>query len=150
MATAEKILVVEDDAVVRKVLASALAAEGYTVRIVTNANDATNVIQENKPDLMILDLTLVSDGAFNGIIDGFSLLHWLNYTQTDADFPVIIHTVDTSRAVDTKATACKVFAVFRKGENIKELLKAVRRALDESKAKQAAMNAILAELNVKQ
>jgi len=131
----ERILVVEDDLVVSKVLEHTFLAEGYQVVAVADANEAMRAAQNQKPDLMILDLTLVNDSALNGILDGFSLLSWLRYTLADTDFPVIIHTAETSPQVDAHAKAWKVFAVFRKGDCMPELVKAVRAALDDYHAK---------------
>jgi DNA-binding response OmpR family regulator len=125
----KRILLVEDDPVVLKIMESRLLAEGFEVIAATDANQAMKSAQEKKPDLMVLDLTLINDTALNGILDGFGLLHWLRYTSGDTDFPVIIHTADTSPKVDLKAAACKVCAVFRKGDNLNELVKAVRKGI---------------------
>jgi CheY-like chemotaxis protein len=132
----ERILVVEDDLVVLKVLESKLVAEGYEVVAAADANEAMRAAQGQKPDLMVLDLTLFSDSALNGILDGFGLLNWLRYTLADTNFPVIIHTADISPKVDAQANACKVFAVFRKGDSLTELIAAVRKALNDHKARQ--------------
>jgi DNA-binding response OmpR family regulator len=125
----KRILLVEDDLVVLKVMESRLLTEGFEVITATDANEAMRSAHEQKPDLMVLDLTLISDSALNGIIDGFGLLHWLRYTSSDADFPVIIHTADTSSRVDIQAEACKVCAVFRKGDDLNDLVASVRKAL---------------------
>jgi DNA-binding response OmpR family regulator len=129
-----RILVVEDDQLVLKLLSSKLLEAGYEVAEASNANEAMHSAQEQKPDLMILDLTLVNDSSINGIIDGFGLLHWLRYTLADTDFPVIVHTADTSRSIDAKAGACKVFAVFRKGDSMDHLLDEVNNALKKAQA----------------
>jgi len=127
----ERILVVEDDPVVLKVLESGLRNEGYEVVCARDAHQAAQSAQEQEPDLMILDLTLVNEANLNGILDGFSLLHWMRYFLPDHDFPVIIHTGDPSPAVERHAKETGVYAVFRKGTCLSELLAAVRKALDE-------------------
>ena len=130
----EKILIVEDDPVVQKVLGARLCAENYEVICARDANQAAHLAEEGKPDLMILDLTLVNEADLNGILDGFSLLHWLRYTLGDIEFPVIIYTGDTSPAVEKHARETGVYAVFRKGQPLDVLMTAIHKALEERKA----------------
>ena len=130
----ERILVVEDDLIVRKVLESKLRAEGYEAVVVATAMEAVHAAQEKKPDLMVLDLTLVGDSDLNGILDGFSLLSWLRYTLDDSNFHVIINTADPSPSVDSRAVANNVYAVFRKERDLSALLTCIRQALDERQA----------------
>lgn len=59
-----KIVVIEDDAVMRKLFAKTLAAEGYEFHAATNAGDGLRLCAEQKPDLILLDVHL-PDG--NGI-----------------------------------------------------------------------------------
>ncbi len=126
-----RILVVEDDRVLLKVLESKLRAEGYDVICAFSSPEAMHAVQEKRPDLLILDLSLFADGQFNGLVDGFSLLNWMRYTLGDADFPVIIYTGDISPEIEARALACKVDAVFRKGDSLDLLLDAVCEALEQ-------------------
>ena len=130
----KRIIVVEDDRVVRTGLERALRANGYQVAGVSNSADAVNAVHEQKTDLMILDLGLVIDSSLNGIIDGFSLLHWLRYSLGEIDFPVIIYTSDYSPNVDRRAKESGIHSVLRKDCSLEQLLCAVRSALDDQQA----------------
>ena len=134
--SSESILIVEDDPVVIGVLESQLTAAGYKVASAASGADAIRAAVIQRPDLMILDLSLIEDGAFNGLSDGLGLLQWLRHTLPEAQFPVIIHTGDRSHRVERRARAAGVTAVFRKGDSTADILATVRAALDERAAEQ--------------
>jgi len=77
---------------------------------------------------MILDLTL--GVCVNGLRDGLSLLQWMRRALPEAAFPVIVHTSDTSPDLAERTELEGVACVFRKGTAIKDLISAVRKALD--------------------
>jgi two-component system response regulator MprA len=54
----ERILVIEDDPAILKVLQRGLSYEGYAVDIATDGRMGLNLYRENHPDLVILDLML--------------------------------------------------------------------------------------------
>jgi two-component system KDP operon response regulator KdpE len=55
---AVNILVVDDEPPIRKLLRVGLTAQGYVVREATNAATARHAVQEEAPDLIVLDLGL--------------------------------------------------------------------------------------------
>lgn len=134
----EQILIVEDDAVVIRGLETKFRNGGYKVVAATNAGDAIRATVTQQPDLMILDLTLIDGICVNGLHDGLSMLQWLRRALPEANFPVIIHTADTSFELDEKTRQFGVTGVFRKGNSTNELMAAVRKALDDRAARKAA------------
>lgn len=61
-----KILIVEDEIIIASDIKQLLQLEGYEiVGITDNADDALDLIQQEKPDLILLDILLV--GQTNGI-----------------------------------------------------------------------------------
>ena len=54
----ERILIIEDDSAILKVLQRGLAYEGYLVDIATDGRSGLNLARENHPDLVILDWML--------------------------------------------------------------------------------------------
>ena len=66
-----RILVVEDDRLLAKVLSDNLLLEGFEVARAADANSAVNVAREFMPDLIILDVMLPDRSGF----DVFSTLH---------------------------------------------------------------------------
>ena len=58
MATAPKILVVDDEANLRNLVCSYLRAEGFDVVEAANGGDAVREVQRREPDLVILDVIM--------------------------------------------------------------------------------------------
>ena len=104
----------------------------------TNAAETIRATVLQQPDLMILDLTLNDGISINGLRDGLTVLEWLRRTLPEANFPVIIHTENTSNEFEARAKALGVSAIFRKGAGAKSLMAAVQSSLEERKAKKAA------------
>ena len=117
-----------------KVLESQLKAAGYKVVAAANAAEAIRATVTERFDLMILDLTLIDGVSVNGLRDGLSLLQWMRRSLPEAAFPVIVHTADTSPDLAERPEMQGVASIFRKGTAIKDLISAVRKALDEKKA----------------
>jgi len=59
----KKILIAEDDTIIRDVLKEHLENEGYEVSLASNGREAVDIAKEEKPDLIIMDLFMpVMDG----------------------------------------------------------------------------------------
>ena len=137
--SAEKILVVEDNAVDMSLVAGRLAGAGYTVVRAISGIEAIRAARVEEPDLMVLDLTLIPEDRLNTPLwDGFSLLEWMNRVLPGAGFPVIVHTASPISAVAVQARKIGVRCVFEKGEDLEGLLSTVRDVLDERKIKKAS------------
>lgn len=115
------LLVVEDDAEMRRVVSFALRNHGYDVKEAATGADALCQVKTRSPDAMILDLGLPD-------IDGFAVTACV---RQDHDFPIIVlsargeeqHQV---RALDTGATDY-VTKPFREGELMARIRAALRR-----------------------
>jgi CheY-like chemotaxis protein len=136
--SAKHILVAEDDRSLLDLLEAYLQSQGYLVTGVTTVGEALQVIKQELPDLLLLDLTLLGDDPFAGITDGFAFLHLLRLNYPAANFPVIIHSGDDSPQTEAHAQALGVFAVLKKGCPMPDLLGAIRQALSAWSAPQAA------------
>ncbi len=68
MATKAKILIVDDDADFAKSTKMILLADGYEVIVASDGKEGLRKLQEEKPDLIILDIMMES------IFEGFSLV----------------------------------------------------------------------------
>jgi len=77
-----KILIVEDDVQTSKLVGTKLEAEGFEVEIAENGEQALEIIDEDMPDLLILDLILPG-------IDGLEVCRTLRRKH---DLPVIMLT----------------------------------------------------------
>lgn len=59
----QKVLVVDDDPIIRDMMADILEAEGYTPELVRNGQEALNILQSPQSYLVFLDLMMP---AFSG------------------------------------------------------------------------------------
>lgn len=84
-AKSEKILVVDDEPMVREVVVAYLEREGFDVDEAATGRAALKHIEESRPDLVVLDVMLPE-------IDGFSVLTKL---RRNGDIPVILLTART-------------------------------------------------------
>lgn len=87
---AKHILIVDDDALLRRSLALQLEQAGYRASTAASAEDALSLVQREPPDLILLDVGL----------PGMDGLEALKHFQRDTDVPVIFVTA-RRRELDT-------------------------------------------------
>jgi DNA-binding response OmpR family regulator len=81
----EKILVVDDHPAVVGLISDALMAQGFTVLSAENGTDGLAVIEEQDPDLVILDITMP-------VMSGLEVLRALRSKPETLYLPVILLT----------------------------------------------------------
>jgi DNA-binding response OmpR family regulator len=79
------VLLVDDDARLREIVSMALEGEGYRVRGAGSAEDALRVLDQDDPDLLILDVMLPGK-------DGFELCREI---RTRSPLPILMLTAKT-------------------------------------------------------
>jgi DNA-binding response OmpR family regulator len=84
----KRILVVDDDKDIRRLVENILTKEGFVTIGADTAADAIKKVQGSKPDMIILDLQLPDK-------DGFEVCKILRADQATRYIPVIILTVQT-------------------------------------------------------
>lgn len=89
----KKILVVEDDPAIRKVLATKLRHKGYKVVTVDNGREVLKTVAAEQPAGIILDLMLPAE-------DGMSILRTLRSPEVQYQKPVVVLTNLQSHDVD--------------------------------------------------
>lgn len=84
-AAGKKIVMVEDDIAMREIVVHKLAANGFTVKEAEDGQQGIDLILQEKPDLILLDLMLPE-------VDGFKVLETIrkNPDEKIAKAPVII------------------------------------------------------------
>ena len=82
-----KILIIEDEADMAKVVAKRLAQSGFEVVVALDAYEGVKVAHKEKPDLIILDLMLPAGG-------GLSVLKNIKMTAEIRCTPVVVLTGD--------------------------------------------------------
>ncbi len=115
-----RVLIVDDDAVVRGSLAAVLASEGYVVEEARNGIEAVTRSIEHLPHLVLLDLNMPHwDG-------------WTAFSQLDRVTPLLPVIVITARPNQyEKAVRLGVDAFMEKPLNIPILLRAIKRLTSE-------------------
>ncbi len=100
-----RVLVIEDDAVFRRGLAQMFPKTQYDVTQAENGQEACNLIEEQRPDLVICDYRL--PGA-----DGLAVLSHLRHVGLPT--PFILVTAHYSEELATLAHECGATAVCEK------------------------------------
>ncbi len=77
------ILVVEDDAFLRRLLVEKLSKEGFTIIEAANGKEALLSVSETLPLLVVLDLVMPE-------VDGFQVLEELRKNERTKNIPVIV------------------------------------------------------------
>ncbi len=122
----KKILVVEDDIVLRDVLKEKLAQKGYAVFAVEDGEQALRHIADDKPDLILLDILMPRKG-------GMEVMEELNQDEEFKQIPIIVisnsgQPVEVQRAKDLGAKEFLIKAVF----DPNEVLEKVEKVLNET------------------
>ncbi len=81
----QKILVIDDDAKMRRQIAALLAAEGYQTREAANGREGVAAALQDKPDLVLCDITMPE-------MNGHRVLQALREDPTTAHLPFVFLT----------------------------------------------------------
>ena len=116
---AKKILLIEDDIFLRKVIARKLLKEGYELTEAIDGENGMAKIKEHKPNLVLLDLVLPG-------MDGFEILGKMKEDLTLSQIPVIIlsnlgEKKDIEKALKMGAKDYLIKAHFTPGEIIERV-----------------------------
>jgi DNA-binding response OmpR family regulator len=84
----KKILVVDDEVDLVKTVSFSLEAEGYTVLVSYNGEDALNQARKENPDLILLDIMLPK-------LDGYKVCRLLKFDERYKHIPVLMLTAKT-------------------------------------------------------
>ncbi|MFA6131702.1 MAG: response regulator [Patescibacteria group bacterium] len=79
----KKILIIEDDALLLRVLSETFARENFEIAMVENGLEAEKAAKDFSPDMILLDLVLPG-------LDGFAVLKNLKAGEVTKKIPVII------------------------------------------------------------
>jgi DNA-binding response OmpR family regulator len=79
----KKIIIVEDEEILRNLLQKKLSAEGYSVETAENGEEGLIKIRENRPDLILLDIVMPKMG-------GFEMLEEMQKDESIVGIPVIV------------------------------------------------------------
>jgi CheY-like chemotaxis protein len=124
----KKVLVVDDDETVLKVLSTKLNSAGYEVVTAIDASEAISAARDEHPDLILLDISFPPNVAHGGAVawDGFKIMHWLRTLKETEMTPFIFITADDSKECERRSASIGAVALFHKPINHKELIRAIK------------------------
>jgi len=121
--SAGKVLVVDDDAVVRRFIGELLHSHGYDVHLAEDGETALRQIAELRPGLVLLDLVMPYK-------DGFEVLNALKHDPATREIPVMILSVRDREEDVVKGLNLGADDYMRKPFSTQELLARIRKILD--------------------
>ena len=126
----ERILIIEDDQAILKILQRGLAYEGYTVDTATEGRSGLMLARDHQPDLVILDWMMPR-------VDGPMLCRRMRERPETRDLPVVFITakaspreLDELRALGAAGTISKPFSPT----DLPDQLRAIWNALPAQRA----------------
>ena len=117
MASQQTVLIVEDDAELRRMYSQALVMSGFVVREARGGFEALKKVDSDPPDIVVLDLTLPG-------LDGFTVQAELAAHAHTRSIPIVVVTGTTGN-LDDLDVAC----VLRKPITPDSLVVAVKKCL---------------------
>jgi two-component system KDP operon response regulator KdpE len=122
--TAAKILIVDDEPQILRVLRTSLSTQGYSLRVASDGVEAATTVKEWSPDLVITDLAMPQ-------MDGVTLCREI---RSLSQVPIIVLSVRNQDMVKIEALDAGADDYITKPFSIQELLARVRAHLRRSDA----------------
>jgi CheY-like chemotaxis protein len=131
----KKILVVDDDLIIQHTLVRALEENGYQVFTASGISMALGMVRQEKPDLILLDLTFPFNPSDMGgpLQDGFFVVEWLRRAIGGNPVPIIIISGTDPAQYEAQISATQIIACFRKPLDHYKLLVTVHSILGKSR-----------------
>lgn len=111
-----RILIVDDDADLRRLYAIGLNQNGFEVKLASNGLEAIDRIETERPDLILLDIAMP-------VMSGWEVLDRVNPPDSKSTIPVIV--VTGQRAPEESAGRHSIAGWIAKPVSIAELVKVI-------------------------
>jgi excisionase family DNA binding protein len=116
------VLIVDDDDGVRAFVRANLELEGYTVRGAASAEEGLALLEEQLPDLILLDVMMPQ-------VDGWEMLRRVHEQHGVGSIPVIMFSGQVDEGTLAAATERGASGVLGKGFDPQELIESAKRTL---------------------
>ena len=117
---AEKILVIDDDIIIQKMLVSTLTKAGYSVVVAEDGNLGIKTALKERPDLIILDIIMPGK-------DGIDVAGFLGSNPKTKKIPIIFLSVLIPESGKRTKTKSDMFSYLSKPYSEGELLSEVKK-----------------------
>jgi len=141
----KKILVIDDNRVIQKVICSNLKSQGFEVMEALDGSEVVACLHTQRPDLILLDLMFPPNPAQGSTIwDGLNILEWLRNMGNAGDIPFIVVSGANPDKYKSRCLAAGASAYFSKPVPIAQLIACIHAALDlpPKKAPQPETNTV--------
>jgi len=120
---AKTILIVEDNELNMKLFRDVLEAQGYDTLQANDGREAFRLIQENHPDLVLMDIQLPE-------ISGLEVIRWIKEDEDLKSVPVIAVTAFAMKGDEEKILKGGCEAYVAKPISVNEFIDTVARTLN--------------------
>ena len=119
----QTIMIVDDDAFVRRPLEFILEAEGFRPVLASDGEECLQLVAEDRPDLIFLDVMMPGR-------DGFGICHELKSDPEYSDIPIILLSARGQEHDEVKGLAMGAEEFMTKPYSPSELIRRVRQILE--------------------
>jgi signal transduction histidine kinase/CheY-like chemotaxis protein/putative methionine-R-sulfoxide reductase with GAF domain len=102
------VLVIDDDARDRRLVADTLEPEGYSVLTAEDGEEGVELVRRERPAVVLLDLLMPG-------LDGFAVVDELRADPSTADVPIVVLTAKDLRSADRERLAGRISYLAEKG-----------------------------------
>ena len=120
------ILIVDDEADIRELVAGILQDEGHGTRTAGDSDDALSAVAERRPNLVLLDIWLRGSR-----LDGLQLLDCLK--QQHPELPIVMISGHSNKETAVSAIKRGAYDLIEKPFTTERLMMAMERALEMEK-----------------
>ncbi len=121
----KNVMVVEDNEKNRKLMRVVLRAKGYNIIEATTGEEALNLLKNQKPDIILMDIQLPG-------IDGLTLIKQIKASAITKDIPIIAVTAYAMKGDEQKILETGCNAYVSKPVNTQELPLIVEKYIKKS------------------
>ncbi len=125
MTGSPRILLVDDEAGIRKILRLFLELEGFTVFEAVTANQAIQLVKKEHPNLVVLDIILCGQ-------NGFDVCEWIKSNSETRDIKVILFTALNQEHDYREGQRVGCDEYLTKPQNPKDIVEQVKKFLGRS------------------
>lgn len=136
-----KVVVIDDSPIIQRMVYFALRNHGCKTFMFGDVTDALNVIRQEHPELIILDINFPPDGALGAGRDGFWAIEWLHRVEEIKTIPVIMISSEDPATARPHALAAGAAAFLQKPIHMGELIALSLDLISRNSASPAALPA---------